>query len=263
MSIQNLVAENRLEEALNLLGNSNEVIALKSRLNQWNADDRMNLSPSPTELNRIRQAILYYGNNIVVDLSTTNINITTPVSQNVNDVCKYISSQMNLQELVTYLLTLFKSNRDYLVKFLPLKQEYETAVLLDGGLSLDQTKVWKQNLAALYTEFATGQVEAKHKEDKQDLDDAHAILKQVSISKSELLRAIDFTLLFFINNGKRFYGQNQVESLKEEINSKNNQLLESTRPVRFQSYISEKHQWLKDVVGRMISRIAEDQLNQL
>ncbi len=115
----------------------------------------------------------------------------------------------------------------------------------------------------MYTEFATGQVKAKHEEDKQDLDDAHAILQKVSISKSELLRAIDFTLLFMRNNGTRFFGEELVASLKREITSEDNQLLESVRPERFQNYISEKHQWLKEVVGRMISRVAEDQLKQL
>ena len=263
MDFKNLIAQNRLEEALNLLDNSNEVIALKSRLSQWNTDNRNGFNPSSTELNRIRQAILQLGDTIPVNLSTTNVYVTAQVSQNINDVCKYISSQMNLQELITYLLPLFKSNLDYLTRFIPLKQEYENAVLLGGGLSLDQTIAWKQNLVALYTEFATSEAKAKYEADKQDLDDAHTILKRTMISKYELLRAIDFTLLFFINNGTRFYGKEIVESLKEEINSENNKLLESTRPDRFQSYISEKHQWLKGVVGRMISTIAENQLNQL
>ena len=249
-----LVASDRLKEALDLLGDSDEIVILKSRLNRWYKDDRMGLSPSPVELNKIRQSILHFGNKM--SNPTTN-----PSSQNVDDVCKYIATETDLQKLVAFLLEIFKNNRDYLIRFLPLKQEYENATLLDGGLSLDQTKVWKQNLVNLYKEFTTGQVSKKYKENKQDLDDVHAILSRANISKQELSKAIDFVLLFMRNNGTQFHGTSTIENLKKELNSQENNLLESVRPDRFQRYISEKHLWLKEVVSRLITSVAKDNLN--
>ncbi|USN55368.1 MAG: hypothetical protein H6765_01915 [Candidatus Peribacteria bacterium] len=50
--------------------------------------------------------------------------------------------------------------------------------------------------------------------------------------------------------------------MEQEITSPEKVRLETGRPERFQQWIDEKHQWLKEVVLRIMNDVANAQLRQ-
>lgn len=257
MNIQQLIAQGKTEEALNVLlpSNNQEVILLATRFNSTKKHAMQGLisyQEANTEFNKINYALLemYQAKNVSVTNITINLTTVKTFEQSI--------SNLPVDKLVD-LITKEFTGKPVMKEWLLIKQQYDSFSLLGEVIPEGFLPEVKSKLITLYNKYWT---EAENKDKnriKLSLNNIRESLT-LEINETNLIKTIKDFLVIFITEkdsygNPKFAGTNHIRGYKSKIESDDMQLLKEIREELFQEELNKIHSDLVTCVNRMIMSV--------
>jgi len=253
MTISDFVAQNRLEDAINLIKDPNERALLSNRLADLNRSERLGLL-SFSEASLTRRQIV----NSILNSSGATVNVNNFTNVNVNSVTLIFTSKESFKEsleridlpTLVDLVTKEFTGKEAMKEWLPLYNEYNAFALLNQPVAPGYFSNLKTKLVDIYEKYY---VAASEKKDNKIKSAIMAVYNSLLKDKSEhtIRECItDLQIFFYENPG--FVGINQMDEYEKYLDSDKMNLFRTKRPDSFNEELETIHSDLVQISNRII-----------
>lgn len=249
MTITDFVAQNRLEDAIKLIANSNERALLSNQLADLNRSERLGLlsfSEASKSRARIVDAILSFSGNSTVNINT-NGNVTLVFTS--KDSFKDSLERIDLPTLVD-LVTKEFTGKEAMKEWLPLYHEYNSFSLLGQPVTPGYFSNLKTKLVDIYEKYYIANNEKKNNKIKTAIMAVYnSLLKDQS--EATIRECITDLQVFFYEN-PNFVGIDQMNQYEKYLDSDKMNLFRSKRLESFKEELEKIHSDLVQISNRII-----------
>lgn len=224
-----LIAQGKLEDALNLYcsqhtGND-DCLLLLSRFNVSKREYSLGLMDF-SDWSKAQAQIT----NSFFELTRLHNSTPVHITINFNTFKEFQQSieTLDVKSLMSKLTDQFQGT-DFMVKFLPLKQDYESYALLNKPFPLDYLTTLKAKVFNLYSEYVNKSKNAADLKLKTAVEALHNSLTGKVKTRKDLLNVLMDFEIFFLEN-PRFAGITHIQEYTNTVNSRAWDLYENRRP---------------------------------